>query len=194
MWPEVMLREVSRDDVARIGEWLQDEEVNTSWYGRDESGHPVHVGYSPHSVLQESEEEWARTFAGEERKIYSICTPDGQHIGEGQLVLEPEVRSVHMFILIGRKDLWYQHYGSSAIVHLLDEAFSTHGAHRVWLAVPEYNQPALHMCESIGFVLEGRLRRRQERGGQWYDSLSMGLLADEYMRRRPSLVAEIGAG
>lgn len=194
MWPRVSLREVSRDDVSRLCEWLQDEDVNNSWYGCDDSGDPVHVGYTPKITVDCSSEEWQHTFDSDERKIYSICDADGEHIGEGQLVMEPEVRSAHMFILIGRKDLWYQHYGASAMVHLLDEAFSTHGAHRVWLAVPQYNEPARFMCERIGFVLEGRLRRRQQRGGEWYDSLSMGLLADEYVRRRPGLLEQISSG
>ena len=194
MWPEVKLQPVSRDDVARMCQWLRDEDVSNTWYGCDDAGTPVHVGYLPDSTVECSGEDWERTFEGSDRKVYSIYTPDGQHIGEGQLVLEPEVRSAHMYILIGRKDLWFRHYGSSAMIHLLDEAFSVHGVHRVWLAVPEYNQPARYMCESIGFVLEGRLRRRQQRGGEWYDSLSMGLLADEYLRRRPGLLAQVSAG
>ena len=193
MLPQVNLREVSRDDVARLQQWLQDSDVCASWYGIDSAGEPVHVGYSPRRMLDASEDEWERTFSAEERKVFSIYLED-DHIGEGQLVFEPEVRSAHVFILIGRKDLWYHHYGSAAMIKLLDEAFQTHNVHRAWLAVPEYNQPALHMCQHMGFVLEGRLRGRQLRGEEWYDSLSMGLLADEYMRRRSKLVSEIGAG
>ena len=194
MLPQVTLQRVSRDDVRRLEQWLRDDEVNASWYGIDSSGEPVHVGYSPRRLLEASEEEWERTFGAEDRKVFSIYTDDEEHIGEGQLVLEPEVRSAHVFILIGRKELWYQHYGSAAMIKLLDEAFQTHNVHRAWLAVPEYNQPALHMCEHMGFVLEGRLRGRQLRGGQWYDSLSMGLLADEYLRRRAKLLSETGVG
>ena len=190
MVPDVELQTVSRDDVARISDWLRDEEVNGSWYGTDSSGNAVHVGYSPDKLIQASDDEWDQTFSSSDRKFYSIYTSDGEHIGEGQVVLEPEVRSAHVFILIGRKELWYHHFGSAAMIKLLDEAFYTHRVHRAWLAVPEYNQPALHLCEHIGFVLEGRLRGRQLKGGQWYDSLSMGLLADEYNRRRPGLISE----
>lgn len=194
MLPEVDLRPVTREDVARVQEWLADPEISASWYGIDKTGEPVHVGYAPGRILEAQADEWERTFSDEERKFYSIYSSNGEHIGEGQLVLEPEVRSAHVFVLIGRKELWFQHYGSAAMVKLLDETFYSHKMHRAWLAVPEYNEPALHMCEHIGFVLEGRLRGRQQRGDQWYDSLSMGLLADEYSRRRDSLLAEAGTG
>ena len=71
MWPRVSLRDVSREDVARLCEWLQDEEVHNSWYGCDESGAPVHVGYIPQSTVDCSSDDWEHTFEGEERKIYS---------------------------------------------------------------------------------------------------------------------------
>ena len=193
MLPEIALREVSRDDVGRMYRWLQDEEVNASWYGVDSSGEPIHIGYSPKPLLESTAEEWEHTFSSDDRKIFSVYTADDQHIGEGQLVLEAEVRSAHVVILIGHKEFWYHHYGSAAMIKLLDEVFYTYHMHRAWLAVPEYNLPALHMCEHIGFVLEGRLRGRQLRGDQWYDSLSMGLLADEYARRRSKLMSESGA-
>jgi len=192
MLPDVILREVTREDVTRLYGWLQDEEVSASWYGIDSSGEPIHVGYSPRQLMEAPAEEWEQLLASLDRKVFSIYMTEEQHIGEGQLVLEREVGSAHVFILIGVKALWYQHYGSAAMIKLLDEAFNTYGVHRVWLAVPEYNQPALHMCEHIGFVLEGRLRGRQLRSGQWYDSLSMGLLADEYSRRRGALLSDTG--
>ena len=190
MLPEVTLQQVSRDDVVRLDQWLRDEEVSASWYGTDAAGEPIHVGYSPERVLEGTTQQWDQAFSDDERKISSIYATEEGHIGEGQVVLEQEVRSAHIFILIGRKDLWHHHYGSAAMVKLLDAAFYTYNMHRAWVAVPEYNLPALRMCEHIGFVLEGRLRRRQLRGGQWYDSLSMGLLADEYSRRRARLLTE----
>ena len=193
MLPEVVLQQISRDDVSRMDQWLQDEEINSSWYGNDDSGKPIHIGYSPHDVKDASNEEWVRTFSNDERKIYSVYSSKGEHIGEGQIVLEQEVRSAHVVILIGRKAFWHQHYGSSAMIQLLDEVFYTYDMHRAWIAVPEYNLQALHMCEHIGFLLEGRFRRRHLHGGQWYDSFSMGLLSDEYSRRRARILEEMAS-
>jgi len=61
--------------------------------------------------------------------------------------------------------------------------------HRAWVDVPEYNEHALQMFRHLGFVLEGHLRRTHRKDNDWYDSFAMGLLADEYPRRRARLLA-----
>ena len=91
-------------------------------------------------------------------------------------------------LIVGRKDLWHHHYGTMALVKLLDEAFSSLGLHRVWADVPEYNEHALQMFRQVGFVLEGHLRKTHRKDGEWYDSFAMGLLTDEYSRRRTRLM------
>ena len=190
MLPEVRLDQVSREDVERIAEWLQDEEVNASWYGTNEQGEPLHIGYAPTHILAVDSREWEEVFTSEARKFYSVRTVDGQHIGEGQLVIEAPLWEAQLFILIGRKDLWYHGWGTAALVQLLDLAFYTYSLHRAWVDVPEYSLPAIHMCERIGFILEGRLRGTHRKEGQWYDSLAMGLLSDEYARRRSRLMEQ----
>ena len=47
MFPEVQLTSITREDVARVEEWLNDAEVNSSWYGVDQNSIPLHIGYSP---------------------------------------------------------------------------------------------------------------------------------------------------
>ena len=196
MLPEVKLTQVSKEDVQRIEEWLQDEEVNASWYGCNEQGEPLHIGYSPKRMLDATPKEWEEVFSSEERHIFSVSTTDGQHLGEAQMVIEAPLWEAQLFILVGRKDLWYRGYGTAGLAQLLDLAFYTYGLHRAWVDVPEYNLPAIHMCERIGFVLEGHLRGTHPKEGQWYDSMCMGLLADEYTRRRVRLMegAEEPAG
>jgi RimJ/RimL family protein N-acetyltransferase len=188
MFPQITLSPVTRADVQRVAEWLSDEEVNSSWYGLGDDGLPLHIGYSPHQMLRASEGEWNQVFENEDRKIYSIYVQGSEHIGEGQLVIEWPLLEAQLFILIGRKDLWHHHYGTSALISLLDEAFNTYELHRVWVDVPEYNEHALQMFRHLGFILEGHLRRTHRKDNDWYDSFAMGLLADEYGRRRARLL------
>ena len=188
MLPEIRLTQVSREDVTRVAQWLEDEEVNGSWYGANEQGEPSHIGYSPRGILQASSPEWEEVFEDESRKIFSVHKADGEHVGEAQMVIEAPLWEAQLFILIGRKDLWYRGYGTAALVQLLDLAFYTYELHRAWVDLPEYNLPAIHMCERIGFVLEGHLRGTHPKDGQWYDSLAMGLLSSEYARRRARLM------
>ena len=47
---------------------------------------------------------------------------------------------------------------------------------------------ALRLCRHVGFVLEGHFRKTHRKGDTWYDSFAMGLLSDEYERRRARLM------
>lgn len=192
MFPEIKLTTGTREDVKRIMEWLDDAEVNSMWYGLGDDGKPLHIGYSPHELLEASDEQIQQVFEDNVRRIYSVYTDDGAHIGEGQLVVESPLMEAQLFLLVGRKDLWHHHYGTMAMIKLLDEAYEDHGLHRVWVDVPEYNEHALQMCQHLGFVLEGHLRKTHRKDGQWYDSSAMGLLAEEYMRRRSRLMTNSG--
>ena len=188
MFPDVALTPVGKEDVNRLSSWLDDPEINSSWYGLGDDGVPLHIGYSPHEIVRSSDQEWEHVFEDEDRKIFSIYTTQGDHIGEGQLVIEWPLLEAQLFLLIGRKDLWHHHYGTSALIQLLDQAYETYDLHRVWVDVPEYNEHALQLFRHLGFVLEGHLRKTHRKGDTWFDSFAMGLLADEYSRRRARLV------
>ena len=142
MFPQVSLSAPTLQDVERLTEWLKDDEVNTSWYGLGEDGQPLHVGYVPSNVLEGSGSDWDRDFKDDNRKVYAVYTSEGEHIGEAQLVIEWPLLEAQAFILVGRKDLWHHHYGTMAMVSLLDHAFDSMGLHRIWVDVPEYNMPA----------------------------------------------------
>ena len=188
MFPEVTLKKTTREDVGRMAEWLNDAEVNAMWYGLGDDGKPMHHGYSPHELFHASDEELGLVVDNEDRKISSVFSQGGEHIGEGQLVVDWPLLEAQLFLLIGRKELWHHHYGTVAMIRLLDQAFETLGLHRVWVDVPEYNEPALQICRHLGFVLEGHMRKSHRKDGEWYDSSAMGLLADEYARRRDRLM------
>ena len=190
MVAQIRLTELSRQDIELMARWLEDSEVMGSWYGADENGKPLHIGYSPHRALDFSQEEWDRVVNDEERKIYSIYNGSEGHIGEAQMVIEPPLQEAQLFVIIGRKDLWFHHYGSAAMLQLIDIAFYTYKLHRVWVDVPEYNAHAIHMCERLGFLLEGHLRSTHPKDGNWYDSMVMGLLESEYRRRRDRLMEQ----
>ena len=188
MFPEVTLVSPTREDVQRIADWLDDPEVSAVWYGVGDDGKPLHTGYTPENVLSGGSEEWDHVFSDENRTIFSVYTGDGEHIGEGQLQVEWPLLEARADLLVGRKDLWHHHYGTSALIGLLDHAFGPLGLHRVWVDIPEYNEPGMHMVQHLGFVLEGRLRKTHRKNNEWFDSAVLGLLSDEYPRRRAKLM------
>ena len=44
------------------------------------------------------------------------------------------------------------------------------------------------MAQHVGFVMEGRLRKTHRKNNEWFDSTILGLLSDEYPRRRAKLM------
>ena len=188
---EVTLNEVRRPDVARIREWLGDEEVSASWFGRYSYGDPAHLGYHPEEIEHASQEEWERVFSDPEHRILSIYTEGGEHIGEVHVAVEESLGDGQLSILIGRKDRWHMGYGAAGVRSVLGLAFDEWGLYRVWVDVPEYNNAALAMFEHLGFVHEGTLRKSRPHEGARFDSVVMGILAAEYVARKDDQDAEL---
>ncbi len=176
----VTLRTISRDDVKRIRQWLDDPEVSDNWFGRYSYGDPAHLGYHPERIENASDEEWRRIFDDPENRMMSVYTSGGEHIGEVHIVIEESLGDGQISILIGRKDLWHQGYGTAAIRATLKRAFTDWGLFRVWVDVPEYNTAAIALFERNGFTHEGTLRKSRPHHGARFDSVVMGMLSAEY--------------
>ena len=179
----VTLRKVTSEDVSRIRQWLEDEEISESWFGRYSYGDPAHLGYHPVEIEHASEEQWERIFNNPEHRIMSIYSEEGEHIGEVHIAIEESLGDGQVSVLIGRKDLWHQGYGTSSMKATLEMAFDEYGLYRVWADIPEYNTAALTLFTHLGFVHEGTLRKSRPHEGSRFDSVVMGMLATEYTKR-----------
>ena len=145
---KVTLKPITREDVSRIKTWLEDEEISESWFGRYSYGDPAHLGYHPAEMEKASEGEWERVFSDSEHRILSICTEQGEHIGELHFAIEESLGDAHLSILIGRKDLWHQGYGTAGMRAALAVAFDEYGLYRAWVDIPEYKQRADESAEA----------------------------------------------
>ena len=182
--PKTFLREVSRDDVKRVMDWLKDEEISESWYGRYSYGDPAHLGYDPKNMIDASEEEWERTFNDPNhephRTILSITKSDEEHVGEIQLSIDEALGDAQLSILIGRKDLWHKGYGSSVLLMVMEYVFEKLKLYRIWVDIPEYNQAARTLFDHAGFKHEGTLRKSRPHEGARFNSVIMGILSQEF--------------
>ena len=179
----VMLRHVTREDVSRLRQWLEDEEVSESWFGRYSYGDPAHLGYHPAEMEHASEQVWGLVFDDPEHRILSIYTEQEEHIGEVHVAIEESLGDGQLSILIGRKDMWHKGYGTAGMRAAIETAFNECGLYRVWVDIPEYNTAARAMCSHLGFVHEGTLRKSRPHEGSRFDSVVMGMLAAEYAQR-----------
>ena len=175
----IELREVSREDVLKIHEWLQDDEVAEAWFGRYSYGDSAHLAYNPEKAASFSELKWKEVFEDSDHKIFSIYTGE-EHIGEVHLAIEESLGDGQLSVLIGRKDLWHKGFGSSATNKIIEFGFDQIGLFRIWVDVPEYNKKAINLFRQFGFIHEGTLRKSRPHHGARFDSVVMGILKSEY--------------
>ena len=150
MLPNVKLLDVTRDDVDRIAAWLLDTEVSSRWFGEYSTGDPVHPAYEPEHMVEASDSEWSTVFDRPHRMIYSIYTDSAQHIGETRVLLH-EGKTAEISLLIGRKELWHQGFGTAAMLLLLEQVFGELGANTAIVEVPFTNVAAVGLFEKLGF-------------------------------------------
>jgi len=187
----VRLEPVTKEDVGRIRDWLNDDEVAQRWFGRYSYGNPAHLGYHPDRIVSASDDEWERAFNDPEHRIFSLHTEGGEHIGEIHVAIEEALGDGQLSVLIGCKDLWQHGYGTAGAEAVLEACFGEWGLYRVWVDVPEYNKAARTMFEHLGFVHEGTLRKSRPHEGARYDSVVMGILASEYSAHEHSDTAHV---
>lgn len=121
---------------------------------------------------------------------FIVCV-DGDEAGPGNPAVEAVTRVGYVEVgEIGNRrpgiGFWIapseqgQGYGREAVTMLLDFAFREAPIPGVRTEVLPGNEPSRHVIESLGFTLEGRLRRAAFWDGEYRDTLVYGLLRDEW--------------
>ncbi|KAI0304517.1 acyl-CoA N-acyltransferase [Multifurca ochricompacta] len=71
-------------------------------------------------------------------------------------------------------------FGTELMRWLITHGFHGLGLHRISLTVMEDNIPALRMYKKIGFIDEGRAKKRIQSNGQSKDLICMGIVREEW--------------
>jgi RimJ/RimL family protein N-acetyltransferase len=85
---------------------------------------------------------------------------------------------------IGSRSDWGKGYGTDAMKCILRFSFLELNLRRVSLDTFSYNPRAIRSYEKAGFIHEGRQRGIISKDGQRYDMLYLGILRDEWERRK----------
>jgi len=116
------------------------------------------------------------------RYIFAIRTKDNDRIigvaGFDEIIWSNRVSTV--FIGIGNNKFTGKGLGKEAMSLLLDYAFNELNFYRIQLNVISYNENAIKLYESLGFVKEGTFRDFIYRDGKRYDMYLYGLLKQEW--------------
>jgi ribosomal-protein-alanine N-acetyltransferase len=71
-------------------------------------------------------------------------------------------------------------YAREAVSILLDHLLNELKLNKVMAQTGEFNEPSIKLLKSLGFSLDGRLRRHHTIGDTYYDDLLFSLLKDEF--------------
>ncbi len=117
-------------------------------------------------------------------KRFAIDTPDHGFIGISTLTeIDLKYRTASHGVMIGFREMRGRGYGTDAVMATMRYAFEELGLERLDTQIVEFNQPSRRLyVEKCGWVVEGVRRRSVFRNNQWYDSLIVGILRDEYLR------------
>jgi len=117
-----------------------------------------------------------------EKILFAIRTNDTEKLigiaGFDEIIWSNGVATV--FIGIGDANDHGKGLGTEAMALLLDFGFNELNFHRIQLSVISYNQAAIKMYESLGFIQEGTYREFICRDGKRFDLQLYGLLNHEW--------------
>ena len=167
---KVVLRELLPSDLPVLCAWWND------------SGEAIFqkqmISPRPAQSIEQMYEMWS-TNDSPDGCGYSI-TAGGELVGHITLwALSMPIRIATCAIIIG-PDFQNMGYGRDAMKVVLRIAFDEMGANKVEIQAWDYNERALHLYSSLGFIEEGRRRAATFHGGIFHDHVQMGILESEY--------------
>ncbi len=156
-------------------------EAERRWWNDSEFGHLQDYDIWRPRSRQHAEEE-TREFINVEPGAYPFhlrLVENDRLIGYVGLWVNWPNREAWLGVGIGERDCWSRGYGTEAVQLATAFAFDELNLHRVTLDVLAANPRAIRAYQKAGFVIEGRLRRRNNYGGERIDDISMGVLRSQ---------------
>lgn len=166
----VVLRPIRADDADGMWDMVTDPE-GTRLTGTSQT------------FTRDQIDTWCATVADTEgRRDWAITRGADEYLGEIVLnAIDPQDSNANLRLAL-RPGQRGRGFGSEAIALVLAHAFDEAGLglHRVSLDVLSINPRARMLYESLGFVVEGRLRESHRDGAFWCDAIVMAILEDDY--------------
>lgn len=174
MSDRVLIRELEEGDLARVLEWINDEEI------------AYYMGIR-HRVTWPEQQAWYRRLKKDSSKqVFAILLKEElRHVGNISLdninLIDQNAR---LTIFLGDKSLYGKGLGRDALKAFLGYCFRQLKLHRVYLIVHEENERAIRLYSRCGFATEGLFREHEFYQGRFINKLLMGLLAQDFLEGR----------
>ncbi len=173
---EIELRAFTESDLPRLWELLYKEE-NPEWKEWD-------APYYKHEAITYERFLFEKYNYLNQPSRFAI-TVDDELIGMVSYYFEDEMRKwLEVGIVLYEGGNWGRGIGTHVLEMWIDHVFKTHpNIARAGLTTWSGNARMMRVGEKLGMTLEGRMRAVRYHDGQYYDSIRMGVLREEWDAR-----------
>lgn len=150
MLPDIRLQKVSRDDLNRVRDWYRKSNSIDGWLGHYTINGVLDIGYDSEKALSLSDSDLNSLLDNNRNEIRSVYDDNDCHLGESRVLFLSD-NAAEISIFIGDSKLSNQGYGTSVLIHLLEELFSRYNFRYIIANLPERNNRLIKLFNSIGF-------------------------------------------
>lgn len=171
---ELSIRPVQEKDLFRLWELIYKEEA-PDWKKWD-------APYFPHQAKSYQEfmvksEDWL-----DQEDFWVICVNE-EVCGIVSYYFEDQQKHwLEMGIVLHQAKSWGKGLGTRALKLWMDHIFNTLAVSRVGLTTWSGNERMIAVAKKLGMQMEGRMRKVRFYQGQYYDSIRMGILREEWIQ------------
>ena len=171
------MREIEHSDIDKLWEWANSSELN-------------YLVHSNPSLVQ-SRESVLNDFSSS-KSTYAVCTNEGDLIGYASFWVPDNnfPSTVEIGVVIGDKYARKKGYGLDIVLTLCEIIFNNYNYHRVTFYTSNHNSLSINSLSKY-LPCEGLLRKDRFFNGQYYDTYITGVIREEYIKRKGSLIKKL---
>lgn len=165
---KIVFRQIEREDLSQLRDWRNSPGIRS----RSREFKPLTMA---------DQEKWFSSYNNS--NIMFAIEAKGKLIGVcGLTHIDWKNRSAELSWYIGDGNFRAKGLGGHIIYLLCSYAFNEIGLARFWGEVYEIDNKIILMYRSLGFHIDGTIRNTYWWNGQWYPSVFISIMADEWAR------------
>lgn len=169
---ELAIRPVEERDLPRLWELIYKDEA-PEWKKWDAPYFPHKA--VPYETFRETRTDWIGC------DDFWVITVEGTVCGIVSYYYEDvEQKWLEVGIVLHEAGSWSKGLGTRALTLWIEHLFQTLPTARVGLTTWSGNARMIRVAEKLGMQMEGRMRKVRFHEGEYYDSIRMGILREEW--------------
>jgi RimJ/RimL family protein N-acetyltransferase len=172
---KVTVRKLHKEDIPKLWQFIYGT-PNPEWKKWDAPYFPL--GYIN---IEKYKEDLKNTLDSNEVDKVAIIEKDNEIVGTVSYYWEHEPSKwLEVGVTIFESKNWSGGIGTDALTLWIDYLFANLDIARVGLTTWSGNERMIKCAEKLGMIMEGRMRKCRYYNGNYYDSIRMGVLREEW--------------